>query len=403
VMRCLVVCLLLSAALAATLVGTKNPIPGEYIIVLSPEETTVEAHLADVAHLLPESAIMHRYKIGSFVGYSARFDDYTLESLLNRTDIVHIETNARVEAIRHISRAATCSLQTGATWGIDRVGETNILLDGNFHHPSSGGASVTSYIVDTGVRIDHVEFEGRASFGFKAEASWSNTDVNGHGTHVAGTIGGKTYGLAKKCHIVAVKVLSDSGSGSWAGVIAGVDYVAADAPKRGRRATANMILGGGASPTLDSALTAAIASGVVFVVAAGNENQNACNVSPARTATAITAGSTAVANKSGKQVDNRSSFSNWGTCVSILAPGSLITSAWATSATATNTISGTSMASPHVCGVATLYLEAHPAATPAQVKAALIAGANSGHVDLACGASTVCLQTPNKLLHLSCV
>ena len=206
-------------------------------------------------------------------------------------------------------------------------------------------------MIDTGIRASHQEFAGRIGNGFTAITDGQGTnDCNGHGTHVAGTTGGTTYGVAKQVTLHPVRVLSCSGSGSNSGVIAGVDWVTANHVKP---AVANMSLGGGVSTALDNAVQNSIAAGVSYAVAAGNSNANACNYSPARAANAVTVGSTTSS-------DARSSFSNFGTCVDLFAPGSSITSAWYTSNTATNTISGTSMASPHVAGALALYLHDEP-------------------------------------------
>jgi subtilisin family serine protease len=246
---------------------------------------------------------------------------------------------------------------------------------------------VNAYIIDTGIRFTHNEFGGRAGSGFDAVDGGAADDCNGHGTHVSGTVGGSTYGVAKNVHLVAVRVLDCGGSGTTAGVIAGIDWVTANHVSP---AVANMSLGGGASTTLDNAVVAAIASGVSFAVAAGNGNflgigVNACNSSPARVPAALTVGAT---NKN----DKRASFSNFGSCVDLFAPGVDITSSWYSSNTATNTISGTSMSSPHVAGVAALYLQGNPGASPATVSAALIANATTGVV------TSPGAGSPNRLL-----
>jgi len=241
--------------------------------------------------------------------------------------------------------------QKGATWGIDRIDQRAPLLDGTYSYFESAGAGVTAYVVDTGIYLGHSEFEGRAIFGFNAITNEGPDDGNGHGTHVAGTIGGLTYGVAKKVTLVAVKVLSSGGSGSWAGVVAGVDFVTKDHQARGADAlsVSNMSLGGGKTPTLDAAVVASVEAGVNHVVAAGNDGTNACNYSPANVPEAITVGATS-------SVDARAYFSNIGTCVDIFAPGLAITSAWIGTPTAIQTISGTSMASPHVAGAVAQHL-----------------------------------------------
>ena len=244
------------------------------------------------------------------------------------------------------------------SWGLDRIDQTETAGDHAYTYPDSAGEGVTAYVIDTGVRVTHKEFEGRATSGFDAvDNDDSADDGNGHGTHVAGTIAGATFGVAKKAKIVAVRVLDDSGSGTTEQVVAGIDWVTAhhEGPS-----VANMSLGGSADPALDAAVQKAIASGVTFAVAAGNESADAGEGSPARVPEAITVASSTVD-------DEQSSFSNYGSVVDIYAPGSDITSSWNDSDDATNTISGTSMATPHVVGAAAVYLAGHPDATPAEV------------------------------------
>jgi subtilisin family serine protease len=236
---------------------------------------------------------------------------------------------------------------------------------------------VNAYVIDTGIRFDHSEFGGRAISGFDAVDGGSADDCNGHGTHVSGTIGGATYGVAKSVTLVGVRVLDCSGSGTTAGVIAGIDWVTGD-HAAGAPAVANMSLGGGASTALDTAVRNSIADGVSYAVAAGNGNQggraqDACKYSPARVPEAMTVGAT-------DKTDTKTSWSNYGNCVDWFAPGLSITSAWYTSNTATNTISGTSMATPHTAGVAALYLQGSPGASPATVRTALYDNTTKGVV-----------------------
>lgn len=254
------------------------------------------------------------------------------------------------------------------SWGIDRVDE--IASDGlaSYTYPKAqAGAGVVAYVVDTGVLASHTEFTGRMLGGATAIGDGlGSTDCNGHGTHVAGTIAGTKYGIAPAASVVPVRVLDCAGSGTYSGIISGIDWAVGhhtSAP-----AVMNMSLGGGASSTITAAVDRAVADGIVVVVAAGNNNDDACRYSPASAPSAITVGSTT-------STDARSSFSNYGTCVDIFAPGSGITSAWHTGTSATNTISGTSMASPHVAGVVARYLSAFPTATPATVASALTATA----------------------------
>ncbi|RPK91993.1 MULTISPECIES: S8 family peptidase [Streptomyces] len=280
---------------------------------------------------------------------------------------------------------ASATQNNPPSWGLDRIDQRSLPLDQRYTYPDKAGEGVTAYIIDTGVRISHSDFGGRAFNGFDAVDNDNvSQDGNGHGTHVAGTVAGTAYGVAKKAKIVGVRVLNNSGSGTTAGVVAGIDWVTANAVKP---AVANMSLGGGADSVLDAAVQRSIASGITYAVAAGNESTNASTKSPARVAEAITVGSTT-------NTDARSSFSNYGSVVDIFAPGSSITSSWHTSDSATNTISGTSMASPHVAGAAAVYLADNPGSTPAQVSAGLVAAATPGVVGNPGSGS------PNRLLHV---
>ncbi|WAZ23904.1 S8 family peptidase [Streptomyces cinnabarinus] len=271
------------------------------------------------------------------------------------------------------------------SWGLDRVDQRNLPLNSSYTYPDSAGQGVTAYVIDTGVRITHGDFGGRASYGYDAVDN-DNTaqDGHGHGTHVAGTVAGTSYGVAKKARVVGVRVLNNSGSGTTAQVVAGIDWVARNAVKP---AVANMSLGGGADTAIDTAVRNAIASGVTFAVAAGNESTNASTRSPARVTEAITVGATT-------STDAKASYSNYGTVLDLFAPGSSITSAWNTSDSATNTISGTSMATPHVAGAAALHLAANPTATPAQVSTALTTAATPNVV------TSPGTGSPNRLLYV---
>lgn len=271
------------------------------------------------------------------------------------------------------------------SWGLDRIDEADLPRDGVYHYDFDG-TDVNAYIIDTGIRTSHNDFGGRAAPGFDAiDGTPDGNDCHGHGTHVAGTVGGSSYGVAKGVNLIAVRVLGCSGSGSTAGVIAGVDWVKQQHQGGSLPSVANMSLGGGASTALDQAVASAVAAGVTFAVSAGNSSTSACTQSPAREPSALTIGSTTSS-------DARSSFSNYGSCLDIFAPGSSITSAWGTGDDATNTISGTSMASPHVAGAAALVLDEDPGRTPAQVASVLDARATQGAL------SSIGSGSPNKLL-----
>ena len=271
------------------------------------------------------------------------------------------------------------------SWGLDRIDQADAAGDQKYTYPDNGGEGVTAYVIDTGVRISHQDFGGRASHGFDAVDN-DNTadDGNGHGTHVAGTIAGTSHGVAKKSKVVAVRVLDDNGSGTTEQVVAGIDWVTQN---HSGPSVANMSLGGGADEALDAAVKRAIDSGVTFAVAAGNESSDAGQGSPSRVPEALTVASST-------KDDEQSDFSNFGAVVDLYAPGSDITSAWNDSDTGTKTISGTSMATPHVVGAAAVYLAGHPDATPEQVAEALVAGATDGKI------TNPSEGTANKLLKI---
>ncbi|MET8471365.1 S8 family serine peptidase [Streptomyces sp. NPDC006422] len=269
------------------------------------------------------------------------------------------------------------------SWGLDRIDQAETAGDSKYTYPDSAGEGATAYVIDTGVRISHKDFGGRASYGFDAvDNDDSADDGNGHGTHVAGTIAGEAHGVAKKAKIVAVRVLDDQGSGTTEQVVAGIDWVTEN---HQGPSVANMSLGGGVDEALDAAVKKSIDSGVTYAVAAGNESTDASQSSPARVPEAITVASST-------KDDEQSDFSNYGSVVDIYAPGSDITSDWNTGDDATNTISGTSMATPHVVGAAAVYVAGHPDAAPADVAKALTDGATPDAIKNASDG------TANKLL-----
>jgi len=339
-----------------------RPIPGRYIVVF---KNTVANPAAEAASLMQgRGGQLHHTYASALKGFAASLPEAALQGIRNNPNVEYIEQDQTV------SLKQVASPQNQATWGLDRIDQADRPLDTQYNFTGTG-AGVNVFIIDTGIRGDNVEFTSRVRAGYSAIADTLGTfDCNGHGTHVAGTVGGTTWGVAKAVALVPVRVLDCGGSGSWSGVIAGIDWVANSTL---RPAVANMSLGGTASASLDAAVAGAIAKGVTVVVAAGNSNLDACNYSPSREPSAITVGATTNA-------DARASYSNYGTCVDIFAPGSSITSAWNSSTTSYSTISGTSMASPHVAGAAALVLAANPTASPAAVEAQLKAGATPNRI-----------------------
>ncbi|MFG2747150.1 MULTISPECIES: S8 family peptidase [Streptomyces] len=310
-------------------------------------------------------------------GYAVRADERQAERLAADPRVASVVQDTRV-TLEHTQK-------NPPSWGLDRIDQANLPLDKSYTWPESAGAGVTVYVIDTGIRVSHKDFGGRASYGWDFVGNdRSAGDGNGHGTHVAGTIAGKQYGVAKKAKVVAVRVLDNAGGGTTAQVIAGIDWVTRHAKKP---AVANVSLGGNRNAQLDAAVRNSIAAGVTYTVAAGNDGLPAGLYSPAAVREAITVGAT-------DRKDARAGFSNTGSVLDVFAPGVSITSASYASDTGRATFSGTSMASPHVAGVAALYLADHPKASPAQVSKALVAQAASGKV------SGRGLGSPNKLLQV---
>lgn len=394
----------LPAALQGKIEQVRDAIPGQYIVALKPG--TSRGGTEQLLRGLGD-AVLHRYDT-AFTGFAGKLSVAQLSSLLANPNVRYIEQDGRVKLVE---------TQSNPAWGLDRIDQQTLPLDRSFAYPN-GGAGVHVYIVDTGVRTTHQEFEGRIGQGanFAGEGGRSPggggvvgevgkivggllgggggddddteqpdySDCNGHGTHVAGSAAGKRYGVAKAATIHPVRVLDCNGSGSMSGVIAGVDWVAKNAEFP---AVANLSLGGGASRSLDEAVKNAVDKGIVQVLAAGNEDQDACQSSPARTPEGLTVAAST-------RQDARASFSNWGRCVDIFAPGTEILSAWHSGDTATKELQGTSMAAPHVAGAVALMLAADKQATPAQIAERLLAAASSGKISDLNG-------SPNKLLFVS--
>ncbi|MET4657809.1 subtilisin family serine protease [Streptomyces sp. PvP037] len=357
--------------------GSPTAVKDSYIVTLR-TGAGLKARSAAGKDLVERYGGSVRKTFGSALnGYTAALSAAEARRLAADPAVASVEQNQRV--------SVTDTTQSSAPWGLDRIDQASLPLSGTYTYPDSAGSGVTAYVIDTGVRITHQQISGRAAYGYDAvDGDTTASDGNGHGTHVATTIAGSTYGVAKKAKIVAVRVLDNNGSGTTAGVIAGVDWVTAN---HSGPSVANLSLGGGASSTLDTAVRNSIASGVTYAVAAGNSSANASSYSPARVTEAITVGATT-------STDARASYSNHGSVLDVFAPGSSITAGWHTSDTATSTISGTSMATPHVAGAAAVFLAGHTSATPAQVASALVNGATTGKVT---GPGS---GSPNRLLRL---
>lgn len=399
---------MLGLAMSATAMQAgAQPIANQYIVVLeepAPGSAQRAQPIADLANsllaLVGGGQVLSKYS-HALLGFTARISATQAAALARQPGVKLVEQDRLMRA--NVTQA-------GATWGLDRVDQRALPLNGNYVYADQAGQGVHVYIIDTGLNAAHAEFSGRIGAGrnfasntngllggllpinlpllgglFGGSIDPENTsDCNGHGTHVAGTAAGTVYGVAKKATVHAVRVLGCNGSGANSGVIAGVDWVAAN---RVLPAVANMSLGGASSDALDVAVNNAIAQGVSFVVAAGNDNANACNGSPNRVPDAITVGAST-------KTDSRDTgYSNFGACVDLFAPGTGITSAWIGNASATSTISGTSMASPHVAGAVALALGANPGLTPAQVTDAVLGNVTLGAL------ANVGNGSPNALLY----
>jgi len=354
-----------------------NKIENQYIVVLDDSVVGERGTFSIAPYIANEMAGNHRGKLKHI--YQNALNGFAVE--MSPEDAEALSQDFRVKFVEEDGVVSADVTQNNPPWGLDRIDQRNRPLSATYTYNFTG-SGVRAYVIDTGIRTTHTQFGGRASNVFDAFGG-SGADCHGHGTHVSGTIGGSTYGVAKSSLLRGVRVLDCNGSGSNSGVIAGVDWVTNN---HINPAVANMSLGGGASSALDTAVNNLANSGVPIAVAAGNSNTNACNSSPARAANAITVGSTTT-------TDARSSFSNFGTCLDIFAPGSGILSSYFSSDTATATLSGTSMASPHVAGVAALYKQANPGASATTTRNAIVNGATTNVVTNAGTGS------PNRLLY----
>ncbi|ETN40782.1 subtilisin-like serine protease pepC [Cyphellophora europaea CBS 101466] len=336
------------------------------------------------------SGLKHTYHIpGKLLGYSGHFDEDVIEKVRMHPDVEYVEMDSEVHTMKE-----SPELEKNAPWGLARISHRDSLGFDTFNkylYTENAGEGVDAYIIDTGTNIEHVDFEGRASWGKTIPTGDEDVDGNGHGTHCSGTVAGKKFGVAKKANVYAVKVLKSNGSGTMSDVVKGVEWAATShtesisAAKKGKKkgfkgSVANMSLGGGKSRTLDLAVNAAVDAGLHFAVAAGNDNADSCNYSPAAAENAVTVGASTLA-------DERAYFSNYGKCNDIFAPGLNILSTWVGSKYATNIISGTSMASPHVCGLLAYLLSLQPSSdsayavaeiSPKKLKADIIGIATKG-------------------------
>lgn len=375
-----------SSVMASELRRVDNPIPGKYIVVFKDDVMRAEGARAGAPGLavaVEHATVDLAARLGLGVEQVYRHALPGFATTASPQSLRRLMLDPRVAYVEEDGMVYLDATQSNATWGLDRSDQRDRPLNGTYIYDYTASA-VRAYVIDSGILASHTGFGGRVSGGYTAiNDGRGTTDCNGHGTHVAGTIGSATWGVAKSVQLVPVRVFGCTGGSANSTIIAGIDWVRAN---RVLPAVANMSLGGGASSATDTAVNNLINSGVTVVVAAGNSNANACNYSPARVANAITVGSTT-------STDARSSFSNYGSCVNIFAPGSSILSAWSTSNTATNTISGTSMASPHVAGAAALYLSAFPSSSPATVRNAIYNKASTNKL------TNIGTGSPNRLLY----
>ncbi|GLY52745.1 S8 family peptidase [Lentzea sp. NBRC 102530] len=350
-------------------------VEGSYIVVLKDGART------------PASALASRYQGKVKYTYSAALNGFSVTGMSDR-QARRLAADPDVEFVERNTVATIQATQSNPVWGLDRIDQANLPLSKSYTYPNTA-SNVNAYVLDTGIRKTHSEFEGRATDGYDFIDNDSVAqDCQGHGTHVAGTVGGKTYGVAKKAKLVGVRVLDCNGSGPWDTIIRGIDWVTANGKKP---AVVNMSLGGsGTNASLENAVRRSISAGFTYVLAGGNSGQDSCNFTPARTPEAITVGAS---DRDDKRSIWTAGSSNWGTCLDIWAPGSDIVSASHSTDTGTRSMGGTSMASPHVAGAAALYLSANPSATPAQVRNALVGAATPNKLtDIRTGSPNLLLK-----------
>ncbi|GCD93078.1 serine protease [Embleya hyalina] len=366
-----------SSAPEGRVVAAARPIPGRYIVVLREgAHGAADVHERSVALAGSYGGKVRQTYGSALSGYAADMSESQARRVAADPRVAFVEQDG-VEEV-------TDTQSDPPSWGLDRVDQAKLPLDRSYTYPN-GAANVTAYVIDTGIWVSHGQFEGRASVGFDAVGDGNDgIDCNGHGTHVAGILGGRDYGIAKQVKLVAVRVIGCGNTGSTSTTIQGVDWVTAHATKP---AVANVSLRGGVSAAKDAAFRRSIAAGITYVAGSGNDSANACDYSPGRIPEVITV-------QSSDASDRRASTSNYGKCTDLFAPGTNIVSAWKGGDTATRTASGTSMATPHVTGAAAIHLSAHPTATPAEVQAALIDAATPGRI------TSPGAGSPNRLLRV---
>jgi len=375
----------LSITSALYLLEVDEPVPDRYIVVFQDNITKSvrNEHIGGVVN----ASILYEYDFPGFYGYAAEMGETGLKSALSSPLVKYVEQDGVV-------RASDCYTQEGATWGLQRTAEENLVLTGEYKYEENfQGQNVRAYVIDTGIYLTHNDFGGRAVWGTNTIDN-SDSDGNGHGTHVAGTIGSSTYGLAKQATLVAVKVLNSGGSGTTASVIAGINWVVDDVAKYGKKkrqakGVGNMSLGGGRSTSMNDATDKAVEAEVLMAVAAGNDYGDACNYSPASAELATSVGAS-------DNTDSMAYFSNFGLCVDLFGPGLGITSTWNGGPNSDNTLSGTSMAAPHVAGIAVKLMSQYPDYDAEKLKDEILGIATEGKLS---GVRT----SPNLLTYHGCL